>query len=309
MAGRLPTIDFMGKRWWTLAFSGTLLALAVIGLAVRGLNFGIDFTGGVLVEVGFPEPVALPEVRASLEGAGFDDAIVQYFGGQRQVLIRLRPGPTGAADDEELSTRVLRALEADHSGVEMRRVEFVGPQVGEELTAQGSLAVLYALIGILIYVGLRFEYRFAVGSVLALIHDVALTLGFFAWTQMSFDLSVLAAILAVIGYSLNDTIVIFDRVRETFRTRRRAGTEEVINEAVNASLPRTLVTSLTTLLVLIVLLVFGGEVILGFSAALTVGVIIGTYSSIYVGGVAALMLGISRQDMLPPAKEEGEGTS
>ena len=277
-----------------------LLAVSLLSLAVRGLDFGIDFTGGTLIEVGYPVPAELQPIRQALRGAGFEEAAVQHFGTARDVLVRL--APRAELSRAELSSEVLGVLQAQE-GVELRRVEFVGPQVGEELTEQGGLAMLIALFGILVYVWLRFEYRFALGAIAAIVHDVVITLGFFSVLGIEFDLTVLAAVLAVIGYSLNDTIVVFDRVRENFRRVRRGSTEEVMNRSLNQTLSRTLMTSLTTLLVLAALFILGGELIRGFAAALVVGVVVGTYSSIYVASVAALALGVSRTDLLPVKKE------
>jgi preprotein translocase subunit SecF len=294
-------IDFMGRRRVALIFSALLLVMAIGSLVVRGLSFGIDFTGGTLLEVGYPEAVELAQVRSTLGDAGFGDAQAQHYGSARDVLVRI--APRAGESSAQLSTEVLGALQQLHAGVEMRRVEFVGPQVGEELTEKGGLAMLYALIGILIYVSLRFEYRFALGSVVALVHDVTITLGFFSLFQFEFDLTVLAALLAVIGYSLNDTIVVFDRIRENFRKLRKGTPAEVINVSINQTLSRTVMTSLTTLLVLTALFVFGGEIIHSFALALIVGIVIGTYSSIYVASTVALALGVSKQDLLPVQKE------
>ena len=297
---RLPKFDFLGRRRPAMFFSAGLLAVSLLSLAVRGLDFGIDFTGGTLIEVGYPAPAELQPIREALRGAGFEEAAVQHFGTVRDVLVRL--APRAELSRAELSSEVLGVLQAQE-GVELRRVEFVGPQVGEELTEQGGLAMLIALFGILVYVWLRFEYRFALGAIAALVHDVVITLGFFSVLGLEFDLTVLAAVLAVIGYSLNDTIVVFDRVRENFRRVRRGSTEEVMNRSLNQTLARTLMTSLTTLLVLAALFILGGELIRGFAAALVVGVVVGTYSSIYVASVAALILGVSRTDLLPVKKE------
>ncbi len=293
-------IDFMGKRRLAMYLSVALLAVAIVALAVRGLQLGIDFTGGTLIEVGYQENVDLESVRKSLAEAGFGDSTVQHFGTLRDVLIRLAPRDTNTA---ELGTQVLQALAADGHKVELRRIEFVGPQVGDELTEDGALAVLVALMAILIYVGLRFEWRFAAGSVIALVHDVTITLGLFALLQVEFDLPVLAAVLAVIGYSLNDTIVVFDRIRENFRKLRKGEPAEIINRSLTETLSRTLITSLTTLLVLLALFFLGGEIIHGFALALLVGVVVGTYSSIYVASSAVLMLGVSKADLMPVEKE------
>ena len=298
---RIPQLDFLGRRRAALYVSAGLLAISILSLAVRGLDFGIDFTGGTLIEVGYAEPVELDPIRGALDAAGYGEAAVQHFGTVRDVLVRL--APREELSRAELSSQVLRVLQEESGAVDLRRVEFVGPQVGEELTEDGGLAMLIALFGILVYVWLRFEYRFALGAIAALVHDVLITLGFFSVLGLEFDLTVLAAVLAVIGYSLNDTIVVFDRVRENFRRVRRGSTEEVMNRSLNQTLSRTLMTSLTTLLVLVALFVLGGELIRGFSTALIVGVFIGTYSSIYVASVSALALGVSRVDLLPVKKE------
>jgi len=300
-------IDFLGHRKVAILISVVLVLISIALLATRGLNFGIDFTGGTLVEVGYPEAVALDPIRRQLADNDFERATVQYFGTSRDVLIRLPP----RADDPDqsaLSNEVLRALQQSGgpAGVELRRVEFVGPAVGEELREQGGLAMIYALFGILIYVAVRFEWRFAVGAVLALMHDVSLTLGFFALTQIEFDLAVLAAVLAVIGYSLNDTIVVYDRIRENFRILRKESTEFVMNNAVNKTLSRTIVTSLTTLIVLIALYVLGGAALNNFAIALIVGIVVGTHSSIFIAAAAALMLGVDRKVLLPVKKEGAE---
>ncbi len=298
------TLDFMGKRRFAVAFSLVLIGISLVSLFTRGLELGIDFTGGTLIEVGYDAPVELRGVRDTLDAAGFDDAIVQHFGSSTDVLIRL--APRESMNDTEVSTQVLRALhQAYPDEVEMRRVEFVGPQVGEELTEDGGLAMIWALAGILIYVAFRFEWRFAVGSVLALIHDVVITLGIFSIFKFEFNLTVLAAILAVIGYSLNDTIVVYDRIRENFRKMRKGTSEMIVNTSLNHTLSRTLVTSLTTILVLATLFVLGGEIIHGFALALLVGVVVGTYSSIYVASSSILMMGISKEDLMP-VKKEGE---
>ncbi|MFP4079756.1 MAG: protein translocase subunit SecF [Ectothiorhodospira sp.] len=297
-------INFLGQRRMALSVSAILLVISILLLVFRGLNFGIDFTGGTLIEVGYPEEVELLEVRERLEDGGFDGASVQYFGTSRDVLIRL--APREGEDSAELSEEVLTQLRGgSQRDVEMRRVEFVGPQVGDELREQGGLAMLYALLGILIYVALRFEWRFSLGAVAALVHDVTLTLGVFSLLWLEFDLSVLAAVLAVIGYSLNDTIVVYDRIRENFRRLRKEATEQVMNKSVNQSLDRTIMTSVTTLLVLFCLYLLGGAVIQNFALALIIGVLVGTYSSIYVAAALALVMGVDRGVMLP-VKKEGE---
>jgi len=298
-------INFMGARKIAMGVSLLLMLISIASLAINKLNVGIDFTGGSVIEVGYAKSVDLEPIRQALEQGGYKDAIVQHFGSAREVLIRL--APREGQDKAELSSQVILLLnEQNGAEVDVRRVDFVGPQVGQELREDGGLAVLYALIAILIYVSLRFEYRFSVGAVTALIHDVVITLGVFSILQLDFDLSVLAAVLAVIGYSLNDTIVVFDRIRENFRKVRKKTPFEIINISINQTISRTLITSLTTLLVLISLFVFGGEVIASFSMALIIGVVVGTYSSIYVASASALALGISRSDLLVPEKENAE---
>lgn len=306
--------QFVRHRRRAFIVSGVLLLVALTSVAVQGLRFGIDFTGGYLIEVGFDEPADLEPVRDALREDGFEDFQVQHFGSSRDVLVRLPPA--GSPEDEEeareeagaqVSDAVLRTLRnALDQEPQMRRVEFVGPQVGAELREKGGLAMLYALGLILIYVAFRFEKRFALGAVAALIHDVLVVVGVFSLAQIEFSLPVLAAILAVIGYSLNDTIVVFDRLRENFRRQRRGSVEEIANTSINQMISRTLVTSLTTLMVLLSLLFFGGEAMFGFALALTVGVIIGTYSSIYVATTLLLATGLSREDMLPVEKEGAE---
>lgn len=297
-------IDFMRYKWQAIVLSTLINLLGIGSLVFQGLNFGLDFTGGTLLEVGYKNPVELTEVRATLDQAGFGGATVQNFGSARDVLIRLPP--RGEVDTAALSDNVFQALNAAAQGqVDLRRVEFVGPQVGKDLAEQGGLAVLYSLIGILIYVALRFEYRYAVGAVIATIHDVIVTVAVFSLFQIEFDLTVLAAVLAVIGYSLNDTIVIYDRIREDFRKVRKGEPVDIVNLAVNDTLSRTIMTSGTTFITVLALFLFGGAVIHGFALALLIGIGVGTYSSIYVASSAALMLGISRADMMP-VKKEGE---
>ncbi len=294
------TIDFMSKRKFALTLSVVLLLVSVVSLMTRGLNLGIDFTGGTLVEVGYPQSADLNVVRADLAAGGFDGAIVQHFGTSQDVLIRLAPTEESSA---ETSTRVIRALQAGGAEIDLRRVEFVGPQVGGELTEDGGLAMLAALACILLYVYFRFEIRFSLGAVMALVHDVFITLGVFSVLQLEFDLSVLAAVLAVIGYSLNDTIVVYDRIRENFRKMRKGTPEEIINRSVTQTLTRTIVTSMTTLLVLFALFTVGGEIIHAFSQALIIGVLVGTYSSIYVASSLALILGVNKEDLMEVEKE------
>ncbi|MEW4982687.1 MAG: protein translocase subunit SecF [Cycloclasticus sp.] len=290
-------IDFLNKRKIAFVFSALLMIVSITSLATQGLKKGIDFTGGTLVELSFAEPVELKDLRSLLDNGGFNGAVVQHFGSSKEVLIRLMPND--ALNTAALSNKVLSLVnDSFNQKSELRRAEFVGPQVGEELQEDGGLALLYALICILIYVAIRFEYRFAIGSVGALAHDVIITLGFFSVFQFEFDLTVLAAILAVIGYSLNDTIVVFDRVRENFRTLRKGSPTDVVNVSLNQTLSRTIMTSLTTLLVLLALFLLGGEIIHDFALALIVGVLVGTYSSIYVASPITLALGISKADLI-----------
>ena len=318
--------DFLGKRKIAAIVSIAAVILSLAMLLTRGLNLGIDFSGGTLVEVSYKDSAEIEQVRQALGDADFEDVIVQYFGTANDLLIRLPASEKKAA---QLSTEVLDALRAPFNekitsetvtqgneqqcvstdntitacSVQMRRIEFVGPQVGEELTEKGGLAMIYTLIGVLLYVAFRFEWRFALGSVVALVHDVVITLGVFALFQFEFSLSVLAAVLAVIGYSLNDTIVVFDRIRENFRKLRKGTPVKIMNSSINQTLRRTVLTSLTTMLVVVTLMLLGGEVIKGFSIALFIGILVGTYSSIFVASPVVLMLGIKREDLLPPEKE------
>ncbi len=313
-------IDFLGHRRNAAILSAVLIIAGLASIFVQGINWGLDFTGGTLVEVRYGEQVSVDEVRLQLAESDIPDTTVQYFGTSRDVMIRL-PSKNVEGTAAEISTRIVEALRAPYGEtltesstgglqncqrtdnsiaecfVQMRRVEFVGPKVGEELTEQGGLAMLYALIGILIYVAWRFEWRFAIGSVVALVHDVFITVGMFSIFQIEFTLAVLAAVLAVIGYSLNDTIVVFDRIRENFRRSRQGTSIEIMNRSINQTLRRTILTSFTTLLVVLTLLFFGGEVIRGFSFALLIGVIVGTYSSIFIASPAVLALKITREDM------------
>ncbi len=298
----MNTINFMGQRKLAMILSGVLLLISLGSLAVKQLNWGLDFTGGTLVEVHYSETADLNAIRSTLEKEGYSGAIVVSFGTDRDVLIRL---PKGYSDKQ--GAELLRKLQESFAGsVELRRIEFVGPQVGDELREQGGLAMLLALGLVMLYIAFRFQFKFAVGAVVALVHDVIITLGFFSVMGMEFDLTVLAALLAVIGYSLNDTIVVSDRIRENFRKLRRAEPVEVVNISLTETLGRTLVTSLTTLLVLAALALLGGEMIHGFAIALIVGVMIGTYSSIYVAANTLLILGVSKEDLMIPVKEGAE---
>lgn len=290
-------IDWMGKRKLAAVFSGTLTLISIASLVVQGLNLGIDFTGGTLVELRFSQPADLDQVREKLRSAEFRGVSVQRFGSSRDVLVRV--APREELSSAEVSGRILSLMPE----AEMRRVEFVGPQVGEDLRDKGGLAMIIALVAILIYVALRFESRFAIGAVIALMHDVLLVVGVFSLFQREFDLSVLAAVLAVIGYSLNDTIVVYDRMRENFRKMRRESTLGIVNVSLSQTLSRTLMTGIATFLVLIALYALAGEMLRPFSFALIVGLVFGTYSSVYVASALALALGVSRKDLLPVAKE------
>ena len=298
----MKVINFMGRRRLAALFSVILILVSLGSLATRQLNWGLDFTGGTLVEVHYSESADLNAIRGILDSSGYSGAIVVSFGTDRDVLIRL---PKGYSDKE--GAALLTTLQQAFAGsVELRRIEFVGPQVGDELREQGGLAMLLALGLVMLYIAFRFQFKFAVGAVVALVHDVIITLGFFSLSGMEFDLTVLAALLAVIGYSLNDTIVVSDRIRENFRKIRRAEPIDVINISLTETLGRTLVTSLTTLLVLAALALFGGEMINGFAVALIVGVAVGTYSSIYVAANTLLLMGVSKEDLMIPVKEGAE---
>ena len=301
------SIDFVAYAKYALAFSVVLILVSIVSFSMEKLTFGIDFTGGVIVEVGYPEAVELQKVRDALAEGEFPDATVQHFGASDAVMIRL--APEEGADSSDVSTRVMQALEVDDDAAELRRVEFVGPQVGDELVNKGGLALLYTVIAILIYVIVRFHWKLAAGAVAALVHDITITLGVFSLFHLDFDLTVLAALLAVLGYSLNDTIVVFDRIRENFRRMRKATPVEVVNASVNQTLARTLMTSGTTILTLLALFFLGGEVIHGFATALLIGIVIGTFSSIFVASVLALKLDVTSQDLFPPKEEDAEKAS
>ena len=299
---KTTNINFIGNRNKALIFSGILMIISIGSLAVRGLQMGIDFTGGTLIEIGYQKPADLTVLRNTLDEAGFGDATVQNFGTAKDVLIRLKPHEGVSSAD--LSSKVLEAInKTTAEPASVRRVEFVGPQVGDDLAEDGFLALLYSTIGILIYIAWRFEWKFSAGAVLATLHDVIVTLGLFSILGLEFDLTVLAAVLALIGYSLNDTIVVYDRIRENFRLLRNKSTEEIMNISVNVTLSRTIMTSLTVILVLVSLFFLGGEIIHNFSIVLLFGVFFGTYSSIFIASPMALILGISPEDLMIPVKE------
>ena len=301
MAQQTFKVDFMRYAPVMLALSGVLVLVSILALAVRGLNFGIDFTGGTLVEVQYPAPVELPQVQAALAGHGLEGAVVQYFGTRSEVLVRIPAGVAGSTG--ELSTRVLEALGSGGQNITLQRVEFVGPQVGDELITNAALALLYAILAIGAYVAFRFEYRFAIGAIVSLLHDAIITVGFCALVGLEFDLTVVAAVLTVIGYSINDTVVIYDRIRENFPRMRKASTREVINRSVNETMTRTIATTATVVLALLPLVLFGGDAIHSFSLAMLIGVLAGAYSTIYVASWSLLPTGLSARDMIAPVKE------
>jgi len=311
-------INFVGIRKPAIILS-TLLIIASIGsLMINGLNLGVDFTGGTVIEIGYPEATEVEPIRQALTKANYE-VLVQHFGTAKDVLIRITPPKQTEAEKEaekaassseakskksKIGDDVFAILKQSNPKITLRRVEFVGPQIGDELRDDGGIAMLLALAGILIYVTLRFEFRFSIGAIIALMHDVIITVGIFSIFRIEFDLTILAAVLAIIGYSLNDTIVVFDRIRENFLKLRKTGSEESINISINQTLARTIVTSLTTLLVLAALFFLGGKIIHGFSLAMIIGVMVGTYSSIYVASSSLIMMGITREALLPPEKED-----
>lgn len=298
-SSKVRIVNFMGQRKIALIFSAILLAGSIFSLAVNGLQFGLDFTGGLQVEAQFSESADLQKIRGSLTENGFEDAVVVHFGADTEVMVRMQQDLTSGIDEQVLSA----LKQTTDSEVEIKRIEFVGPQVGDELRDQGGIGLLFALAVVMVYVALRFQFKFSVGAVAALAHDVIIVLGFFSIFKLDFDLTVLAAVLAVIGYSLNDTIVVSDRIRENFRRIRKGTPLDVINESLSQTLGRTLVTSLTTLLVLLALFFVGGELIHSFSVALIIGIVVGTYSSIYVAANVLLMMNISKEDLMVPEKE------
>ena len=294
---------FMAKRRAWYLVSAIMILASVASLATRGINFGIDFTGGVVLELAFPQAADLEQVRGALEEAGFGGAAVQSFGTSSDVLVRLLPRE--GSDVNRLAADVLGAVKGHAPGVELRRTEVVGPQVGQELAEKGALAVLFTFLLILAYVAFRFQWKLGMGAIVAALHDPIVILGFFSITQMTFDLPALAAILAVIGYSLNDTVVVFDRIRERFLSMRKGTSEQVIDAAINETLSRTIMTSFTTMITVLALLFFGGEILRGFSTALTIGIVVGTYSSIYIASAIALDLKLSARDLMPAQREKG----
>ncbi|MFI8481661.1 protein translocase subunit SecF [Pseudomonas sp. NPDC078700] len=292
------TINFMGVRNIAFAVTVFLTLLALGSWAFKGLNFGLDFTGGTQIELSYEQPAVLEQVREKLGAAGFTDAVVQSFGATTDVVVRMQ------GDDPELGSKVASALRATGDQLEVKKVEFVGPQVGEELRDQGGIGMLLALGGVLLYLAFRFQWKFAVGAIVSLVHDVIVTLGILSFFQVTFDLTTLAAILAIIGYSLNDTIVVFDRVRENFRVLRKATLIENINISTTQTLLRTLATSISTLLAIGALLIFAGDNLFSFSVALFIGVFAGTYSSVYIANVVLIWLNLTVDDLIPPVVAE-----
>lgn len=301
---KVTTYPFMHTRRRWYAVSVAALIGSVVLLFWHGLNLGIDFTGGVVMEFGFPQTANIQKTRDVLEKMEYEHPQVQSFGDDKTLLVRLLPQEN--QDVNEVSKRVQEVLRTVDPNVELRRAEVVGPQVGEELTNQGGLAVLFTFVLIGIYTWFRFQWKMGVSAVIATLHDPLIILGFFAVTGLTFDLAALAAILAVIGYSLNDTVVVFDRVRENFHTMRKAAPEQIMDASINQTLSRTVITSGATLLVVVVLLLEGGETLRGFSSALTIGIIVGTYSSIYVAGALALEMKLSARDLMPPQDKKDE---
>lgn len=299
---KTPAIPFMEKRRWAYVVSVFLILSSVVLLATRGLNLGIDFTGGVVVEVHYPSDVERDRAEQVLDEAGFGDAQVTNIDTQRDLMVRVLPRPD--EDTNQLANRIVGALAQLDPGVELRRRDVVGSQVGDELFEQGGLAILFTMLMILVYVGFRFEKKMATGTVVAALHDPFVILGFFSATQLTFDLSALAAVLAVMGYSINDTIVVFDRVREVFHVMRKATPSQVLNAAVNQTLSRTLMTSFSTLFVVLSLYLFAGEALQSFSIAIIVGVVVGTFSSIFIAAALALDMNLSATDLMPPQRDK-----
>ena len=296
------SIDFMKQRKWAAIFSFVIFIVSIVSIIVNGLNLGLDFTGGTQIEVSYEQAADLTQVRESLNNIGFEDAVVQAFGSSKKVLIRI--APEEGVDQKTIEKKVMGALK----GATMQRNDYIGPQVGKELMFNGILAILLSLLFTMVYIALRFEYRFAVSAALALIHDPVLILGIFSFFHIDFDLIALAAILTILGYSLNDTIVVYDRVRENFRSMRKDTVINIMNISINQTLSRTIMTSGLTLLVVLALLIYGGKVLFGFSLALFIGIIIGTYSSIYVAGALAVYMGLERKHLLPVVKHDDVNT-
>jgi preprotein translocase subunit SecF len=298
-------IDFLGWRKVSIVVSIVLVVVSLALITTRGLNYALDFTGGVLVEVTYDQPVEIGQVREALEKGGIENALVQSLGGTREVSIRLQP-EGDQKDADKIAANVLEKLKTARPDVTLKRHDFVGPQVGEELKSDGMIAVVFVIIGIMIYIGIRFEKRFAFAAILSEFHDTILTVGFFALTQREFDLTVLASVLAVVGYSINDKVVVFDRVRELFRSARKADSYEILNRAINQTLSRTIMTSLTTALSMFALYFFGGPAVHGFALTMLIGIVIGTLSSIFFANPILYWAGVSKKDLMPVTKENPE---
>ena len=292
-------IDFMAQRKWAAVLSVALFVLSLVSLVANGLSWGLDFTGGTQVQLNFQQTVDIPQLRERLQAAGFNDAVVMSYGTSKDALVTIAPKKDANENRDMIVSQITKAL----PDAKIQQVDYIGPQVGQELATKGALAIVVALLGTMIYIALRFEYRFAIGSTVALIHDPVLILGVFSFFHIEFNLIALAAVLTVIGYSLNDTIVIFDRIRENFRKMRKATSVDVVNQSINQTLSRTIMTSALTLIVVMALFFMGGSVLHGFALALIIGIVVGTYSSIYVAGSLSLSLGLSRQNLLPVTKE------
>lgn len=307
-------IDFLGMRKVSIVISAILLIVSVWAITVKGLNYGLDFTGGILLDVTYEQPIDVGDVRGALEKAGFEHAVVQSMGGTRDITIRLQPpkeqpgqkqSPDQVAGD--VAKRVIAALEAGHPGVKLAHPpDFVGPEVGQELKTSGIYAVIVVIIGIMLYLGMRFEKRFAVAAVASEIHDTVITVGIIALVQREFDMTVLASILAVVGYSINDKVVVFDRVRELFRLTRKAETPQILNRAINNTLSRTIITSVFTAITMASLYLFGGPAVHGFAITMLIGILVGTLSSIFFASPILLWLGVSKKDLMPVTKENPE---
>jgi preprotein translocase subunit SecF len=298
-------VDFLGWRKVSITISIILMIVSLALITTRGLNYALDFTGGVLVEAAYEQPVEIAQVREALEKGGFENALVQTLGGTREVSIRLQAS-ADAKQLDQVAAKVLEALKAARPDVSMKRSEAVGPQVGEELKSDGAIAVVFVIFGIMLYIGIRFEKRFAFAAILSEFHDTILTVGFFAATQREFDLTVLASVLAVVGYSINDKVVVFDRVRELFRSARKADSYEILNRAINQTLSRTIMTSLTTALSMFALYFFGGPAVHGFALTMLIGIVIGTLSSIFFANPILYWAGVSKKDLMPVSKENPE---
>jgi preprotein translocase subunit SecF len=305
-------IDFLRLRKVSIAISALLIVLSIGAILTRGLNYGLDFTGGVLVEVQYQQPVDISDVRSALDSAGFDHAVVQSIGGAREVSIRLQASNDKAATgdatkkQDQVADDVLKALRAKRADAAKTRTDFVGPQVGDELKSDGVTAVIFVIIGIMIYIGIRFEWRFAIAAIASEIHDTLITVGFYAVTQHEFDITVLASVLAVVGYSINDKVVVFDRVRELFRTTRKGESVDILNKAINSTLSRTIITALFTAITMVALYFFGGPVVHGFALTMLIGIVVGTLSSIFFASPILLWLGVSKKDLMPVERDNTE---